>query len=79
MEIFKTEETQAAGNIRGDRVQLYLPEKQYKTAASYQLIRLLKDGVEKPILQIGTDFYTLPAADGYLEKIVDAEVFRWLQ
>ncbi len=79
LEIFKTEETQAAGNIRGDRVQLYLPEKQYKTAASYQLIRLLKDGVEKPILQIGTDFYTLPAADGYLEKIVDAEVLRWLQ
>lgn len=79
MEVYRTQTSGMSGNFRNNRVQLYLPEKQYQSPETYRLVLLDMDGTETAYLQIGTDFFPLSAEDAWLQKVTDPTVLRWLQ
>lgn len=79
LELYQTRTDGAAGNIRGNRAQLYLPEKQYQATENYRLLRLNLDGAETTYLQIGTEFFPLSEEDAWLQKVTDEAVLQWLR
>ncbi|MFN0016003.1 MAG: anti-sigma factor family protein [Saprospiraceae bacterium] len=79
LNIFLSNEAWASGSIQGDLVRVYLPEKQYRRSESYRLVRLNQEGIQTVFLQIGSAFFPLSEADGYLEKTTDEAVLQWLR